>query len=150
MGSKKANTMDLLSKENAALGLKEKELTNKIHLLQREIEDYKAENVRTKRDLDAARADCDQMVKIIEDNEGRIANYEQREKSVQQLKKDSKTKIQQADTDKEVAELKMEQLEKKLAKVQEQYRQDIIEREQAFKRVQEAVRVKQKSQLDSK
>lgn len=59
MGSKKANTMDLLSKENAALGLKEKELTNKIHLLQREIEDYKAENVRTKRDLDAARADCD-------------------------------------------------------------------------------------------
>lgn len=51
--------MDLLSKENAALALKEKELTNKIHLLQREIEEYKAESVRLKRDLDAARADCD-------------------------------------------------------------------------------------------
>lgn len=63
-----------------------------------------------------ARADCDHMVKLIEDNEGRIANYDQREKQVQQLKKDATTKIQQAETDKEVAELKVEQLEKKLAK----------------------------------
>lgn len=33
MGSKKANTLDLLSKENATLALKEKDLTTRVHLL---------------------------------------------------------------------------------------------------------------------
>ncbi len=35
MGSKKAGTVDLLTKENAVLALKEKDLSNRIHLLQR-------------------------------------------------------------------------------------------------------------------
>jgi hypothetical protein len=69
MGVRKSDQIEMLSKELNSQNFKEKELISKLHAMEREIDDYKDENRRLKKDLDLTKADCENIVKIMEENE---------------------------------------------------------------------------------
>ena len=54
------------------MNYKERDFLNKLNAMERELDDYKDENRKLRRDLDATRADCDQMIKLLDDNEAKI------------------------------------------------------------------------------
>ena len=49
----------MLSKDVNTLNYKEREYLNKVNILEKELDDFKDENRKLRRDLEATRSDCD-------------------------------------------------------------------------------------------
>ena len=82
LASKKQLETDLLSKEINLLGIKEREGKNLILHHERELGEIKDFYRQTQQELDVRTKENDHLVSLLEDQEQKIALYEEKEKSV--------------------------------------------------------------------
>jgi len=69
ISDRKAIELDVLTKEADDANLKERELRSKLEMQDREVFDLQEENRRLNKDLIATRADCENMLRIMDDYE---------------------------------------------------------------------------------
>mmetsp|Transcript_10146 Transcript_10146/g.8676 ORF Transcript_10146/g.8676 Transcript_10146/m.8676 type:complete len:244 (+) Transcript_10146:424-1155(+) len=76
---KKQTEVDVLNKEIESLRLKEREFANKLIFMEREFDGTKEENRRLKKELQNTKNDADQMLKVMESFESKVALYQRKE-----------------------------------------------------------------------
>lgn len=80
--SKKAHEVDILSKEVSQVSMKERESRQVILMLENELTDVKDKLRSTTFELDTRTQENDHLISLLEDQESKMALYEQREKSI--------------------------------------------------------------------
>lgn len=81
--------------------LRERELRSKLENLDRVMFDWEEENWILKKDLASTRSDMENMLRIMENNEGELSLHWKKEKMVDMLASDSWRKIEEATLEKD-------------------------------------------------
>lgn len=87
---KKHSEIDLLTKDLGQNQLKVRDLKSAMNMLEMELADAKDSNRKVSNELVARTAENDQLIQMLEDFENKTTTYEQKEKQVEQLAKDSR------------------------------------------------------------
>jgi chromosome segregation ATPase len=148
--SKKTSEIEILLTENQTASLREKEALNKSAMQERELEDARETAGQYKRELDAIRSDCDNMLKIMEDYEQRLALYQQKEDSVATSIRESKQKSEAALLERDRALLREQQAVRQFEYLKEQAKKDLLDQKQKSDQLLESVRSKNKALLVSR
>eukprot|EP01022_Parablepharisma_sp_SALTPOND_P016835 TRINITY_DN2564_c4_g1_i1.p2 TRINITY_DN2564_c4_g1~~TRINITY_DN2564_c4_g1_i1.p2 ORF type:complete len:552 (+),score=144.43 TRINITY_DN2564_c4_g1_i1:334-1989(+) len=145
--SRKATEVEQLEKELNEKGILVKDAKSKLLVQEREMEDLKEINRKLQRDLELTKNDVAQMLKIMEDNETKLALFDEREKTLKQKEQEAKRKIEEAKIRQDEFSHKEKQYQRQLAQLEEQWRQDLEERQKKYDAVLEAAKSKQKTLL---
>jgi len=94
--------------------------------------DLKEVNRKLNRDLEQTKGDCHQMLKIMEENENKIAVFEEKERGVRSLAIDSKRKIEEALLHRDQALLKEKQYERQISRLQQLNKEDAANRQAKY------------------
>ena len=119
LSSKKANEIDLLSKEINSLSLKSKDSRQKVNWAENEINELKDQLRSTTNELDTRTQENDHLISLLEDLEQKMSNYEQREKSIQTLASDSKKAIEDANLERDRVQLKEAQYLRQISRLED-------------------------------
>ena len=119
LSSKKANEIDLLSKEINSLSLKSKDSRQKVNWAENEINELKDQLRSTTNELDTRTQENDHLISLLEDLEQKMSNYEQREKSIQTLASDSKKAIEDANLERDRIQLKEAQYLRQISRLED-------------------------------
>jgi chromosome segregation ATPase len=144
---RKDGEMDLLEKDLSEKGLALQEHKNKLLLRDRELDDLRDVKRKLERDLETTKNDFAQMIKIMEDNESRLALFDEREKSLKTREQECKRRMDEAKLQREEAIYKERQGQKQVATMEQQWKQDVEERQKKFDALLETARSKQKAVL---
>jgi chromosome segregation ATPase len=146
----KETEMILIMKENDLLKAKDRDLSNKMVFLERDLDSCRDDNRRYKKEVESAKADCDQMLKMIEALQSKISNYEKREDTMNRISRDSKEKLEEALILRDRAMLKEEQYQKALENINEEHRREVQLIKEQYDRLLDGVRTKNKNALESR
>ena len=150
LSSKKANEIDLLSKEINSLSLKSKDSRQKVNWAENEINELKDQLRSTTNELDTRTQENDHLISLLEDLEQKMSNYEQREKSIQSLASDSKKAIEDANLERDRIQLKEAQYLRQISRLEDTLTQESKDRKERHDRLISALREKQRAILDSR
>ena len=150
LSSKKANEIDLLSKEINSLSLKSKDSRQKVNWAENEINELKDQLRSTTNELDTRTQENDHLISLLEDLEQKMSNYEQREKSIQTLASDSKKAIEDANLERDRIQLKEAQYLRQISRLEDTLTQESKDRKERHDRLISALREKQRAILDSR
>ena len=150
LSSKKANGIDLLSKEINSLSLKSKDSRQKVNWAENEINELKDQLRSTTNELDTRTQENDHLISLLEDLEQKMSNYEQREKSIQTLASDSKKAIEDANLERDRIQLKEAQYLRQISRLEDTLTQESKDRKERHDRLISALREKQRAILDSR
>lgn len=103
---KKTTETDLLTKDLNIATVKERDLKNSVSRLESEVSDLKEQTRSALQELDVRTKENDHLVSMLEDQEQRIALYEEKEKSIYALATDSKKRIEDANLERDRVLLK--------------------------------------------
>jgi len=92
----------------------------------------------------------DHLVSLLEDQEQRIALYEEKEKSIHALANDSKKRIEDANLERDRVLLKEQQYLSKIARLEDLMKQESADKQERHDRVVESLRQKHASQIEQK
>jgi chromosome segregation ATPase len=101
LATKKTNEIDMLSKEISQLTLKEKDVRQKLQWAESELLELKDHVRSVTTELDTRTQENDHLISLLEDQEQKMALYEQREKSIQNLASESKKRIEDANLERD-------------------------------------------------
>jgi hypothetical protein len=82
LSTKKANETDLLSKEINQLSLKERDARQRLQWSENEMNEIRDQLRSVTTELDTRTQENDHLISLLEDQESKMALYEQREKSI--------------------------------------------------------------------
>ncbi len=82
---KKTQEVQLLTKENERIKSVDKENKNRLIYLERDFEQQMDQNRSLKKELEATKNDCDQMMKMMENYEQRVEHYQKKEEYLTKL-----------------------------------------------------------------
>jgi hypothetical protein len=82
LSTKKANETDLLSKEINQLSLKERDARQRLQWSENEMNEIRDQLRSMTTELDTRTQENDHLISLLEDQESKMALYEQREKSI--------------------------------------------------------------------
>lgn len=117
--STKSQETELMSKEINILGVKERDLKNRVSHLESELADIKDQARAAIQELDVRTKENDHLVSLLEDQEQRISLYEEKEKSVFALANESKKRIQDANLERDRVLLKEQQYLSKITRLED-------------------------------
>ncbi len=60
------------------------------------MDNAKEENRKIKKDLEQAKNDCDQMIKMMENYENKISSFQKKEENLYKILKENKEKLEEA------------------------------------------------------
>jgi hypothetical protein len=100
--------------------------------------------------LDVRTKENDHLVSLLEDQEQRIALYEEKEKSIHALANDSKKRIEDANLERDRVLLKEQQYLSKIARLEDLMKQESADKQERHDRVVESLRQKHASQIEQK
>ncbi len=103
---KKQQEFDLINKEVSSLSLKERDAKQRAYQMEGQLAEAKDELRLVTQELDARSRENEHLVQLLEDQEQKIALYEQKERAVQLLAQESKKKIEEAHADRDKVLLK--------------------------------------------
>ena len=106
MAAKKQNEIDLLTKEVNLQGVKQRDVKSQLIHYERELGEHKDQLRSVASELETRTKENDHLVSLLEDQEQRIALYEEKEKSIQQLAIESKKRIEDANLERDRVLLK--------------------------------------------
>lgn len=92
----------------------------------------------------------DHLVSLLEDQEQRIALYEEKEKSIYALANDSKKRIEDANLERDRVLLKEQQYLSKIARLEDLMKQESADKQERHDRLVESLRQKHASQIEQK
>ena len=90
------------------------------------------------------------MVQLLEDQEQKIALYEQKERAVQVLAQESKKKIEEANQERDKVLLKETQYLRQIQRLEERVKTEAQERQERHDKIMDSIRLKHKSTLDQR
>ena len=146
----KEGEMNMIIRENELLKTKDREISNRSIFMEREIDSYKEENRKLKKDVDNAKSDCDQMLKMIESLQQKLANYDRREDQINRMIRENKEKLEEALIVRDRAVLKEEQYLKALESASERHKNELQNVRDQYERMLESSKNKFKSSLEAK
>ena len=147
---KKGGEIDLLMKELAQVGIKEKDAKQTLQWSEKELNDLKDHVRQVTNELDTRTAENDHLISLLEEQEQRLANYEQREKAIQTLATESRKRIEDANLERDRVQLKEAQYLRQIERLEETLETESKERKERHDRLIEALREKQKAVVDSR
>lgn len=100
--------------------------------------------------MDVRTKENDHLVSLLEDQEQRIALYEEKEKSIHALANDSKKRIEDANLERDRVLLKEQQYLSKIARLEDLMKQESADKQERHDRVVESLRQKHASQIEQK
>jgi hypothetical protein len=100
--------------------------------------------------LDVRTKENDHLVSLLEDQEQRIALYEEKEKSIHALANDSKKRIEDANLERDRVLLKEQQYLSKIARLEDLMKQESADKQERHDRVVESLRQNHASQIEQK
>ena len=86
--------------------MREKEARKRAQIVESELNNLKDQLRSVTYELDTRTQENDHLISLLEDNEQKMAVYEQREKSIQALTTESKKKIEEANLERDRVQLK--------------------------------------------
>ena len=147
---KKDTEIQLLEKEIEALRQKEREYANKIVFMERDLDTNKDDNRRLRKELENTKADCDQMLKMMENFEAKVQHYQKKEEQMNRVSKESKEKVEEALLQRDRVLLKEEHYQKTIDNMAETHRQEVQTLKEQYDRMLENLRNRSKSTMDSR
>jgi chromosome segregation ATPase len=148
--AKKTEEIETLVQDAHNISVREKEIINKSMIQERELEDAKEQAFHYKREFESLRSECDTMLKIMEDYEQKIANYQQKEESVNNLVRDTKQKIEEAFLERDRIVLKEQQYLKNIEKLQDTIKSQLSDQKSKYEGLLDSLKNKNKSILLSR
>lgn len=145
--ARKNTDMDNLEKELNEKGIMVKEVKDKFASQERELEQLKERNRNLQRDLEQTKNEAVQMVKIMEESESKAALFKEKEeilrlRELEARRMAEEAKIREAElTQKEI------QYKRQIVQLEDQWREDLEEKQKKCEEVLEAARAKQKTLL---
>jgi septal ring factor EnvC (AmiA/AmiB activator) len=119
VSTKKQQELDLLSKELGSLTLKEREAKQRAYLMEAQLSESRDEQRQLQTEVDSRSRENEHLVSLLEDQEQKLALYEQKERAVQQLAAESKRRIEEAQSDRDKVMLKEGQYLREIARLEE-------------------------------
>jgi chromosome segregation ATPase len=101
-------------------------------------------------ELEGRSRENEHLVSLLEDQEQKIALYEQKEKAVQQLAAESKKRIEESNAERDKVLLKEQQYLRQIARLEERVKTEGQERQERHDKIVESLRLKHKSSLDQR
>lgn len=101
-------------------------------------------------ELETRTKENDHLVSLLEDQEQRIALYEEKEKAIQQLANESKKRIEDANLERDRVLLKEQQYLTRVTRLEEQLNKEAKDHQERHERVVESLRLKHKTILEQK
>ena len=89
-------------------------------------------------------------MQLLEDQEQKIALYEQKERAVQVLAQESKKKIEEANQERDKVLLKETQYLRQIQRLEERVKTEAQERQERHDKIMDSIRLKHKSTLDQR
>lgn len=145
MEAKKTEEIEMLVQDNHNVSVREKENTSKLMGQERELEEVKEQAFHYKREFESLRGECDTMLKIMEDYEQKIANFQQKEENVHGLVRESKQKVEEAMLEKDRAVLKEQQYIKNIERLQESLKSELADQKHKYEGLIDSLRNKNKA-----
>ena len=109
MSIKKQQEAEILNKEISSLAMKERDAKQRSYVLEGLLGEIKDELRVVSQELDARSRENEHLVSLLEDQESKIALYEQKERSVQLLAAESKKRIEESNSERDKVLLKEQQ-----------------------------------------
>ena len=150
MDNKKTEEIEILVQDAHNVSIREKEIINKSMVQERELEEVKEQAFHYKREFESLRTECDTMLKIMEDYEQKIANYQQKEESVHGFVRDSKQKVEEALLERDRVVLKEQNYVKTIEKLQESLKSQLSDQKTKYDSLLDSLKNKNKSLLSGR
>lgn len=147
---KKDAEINILEREIESLRQKEREYSNKIVFMERDLDQHKDDNRRLKKELENTKADCDQMLKMMENFEAKVQHYQKKEEQMNRLSKESKEKVEEALLQRDRVLLKEEHYQKTIDNMTETHRQEVQALKDQYDRMLENMKSRNKMTIDSR
>jgi len=148
--TRKTSEISILEKELTEKEIILKDQKTKLFVQERELDDIKDINRKLQRDLDQTKNDFAQMLKIMEDYEAKIALFDEREKSLKALETECKKKLEDAKLIEEEAKNKEKQHQRQMTALENQWKEDINERQKKFDTMMGMTKDTNKALLDKR
>ena len=140
----------MISKEVASLSLKEREARQRAYQLEGQAGETRDELRAVSQELDSRSRENEHLVQLLEDQEQKIALYEQKERAVQVLAQESKKKIEEANQERDKVLLKETQYLRQIQRLEERVKTEGQERQERHDKIMDSIRLKHKSTLDQR
>lgn len=147
MENKKTEEIEILVQDAHNLSMREKEMSNKTMMQERELEEAKEQAFHYKREFESLRTECDNILKVMEDYEQKIVNFQQKEESVNSLVRESKQKVEEALLERDRVVIKEQQYVKTIERLQESLRTEQADQRNKYESLLENLRNKNQSMV---
>jgi chromosome segregation ATPase len=148
--AKKTEEIEILVQDAHNFSAKEKEIANKSLMQERELEEAKEQAFHYKREFESIRSECDNILKVMEDYEQKIVNYQQKEESVNALIRESKQKVEEAYLERDRVLLKEQQYQKNIEKLQEALKHEMKDQRDKYEGLLEGLRSKNRAMIQKR
>ena len=145
MENKKTEEIEMLVQDAHNISVREKESTGRSLVQERELVEVKEQAFHYKQEFESLRSECDTMLKIMEDYEQKIANFQQKEESVQNLVRDSKQRVEEALLERDRVNLKEQHYVKTIERLQETLKTELNEQKNRYEGLIESLKNKNRS-----
>ena len=147
MEAKKTEEIEILVQDAHNLSTREKEAANKTLMQERELEEAKEQAFHYKREFESLRTECDNILKVMEDYEQKLVNYQQKEEAVNALVRENKQKVEEAVLERDRVCIKEQQYVKSIEKLQESLKSELKNQRDKYEGLLDSLRNKNKSML---
>lgn len=147
MEVKKTEEIEILVQDAHNLSIREKEMSNKTMMQERELEEAKEQAFHYKREFESLRTECDNILKVMEDYEQKIVNFQQKEESVNNLVRDSKQRVEEAILERDRVVIKEQHYIKTIERLQESLRTEQSEQRNKYESLLESLRNKNQAMI---
>ena len=141
---------ELLSKELNIIGIKHKDAKSQLIHVEKELSETKDQLRIISCELETRTKENDHLVSLLEDQEQRIALYEEKEKSIFQLANESKKRIEDANLERDRVLLKEQQYLTRVTRLEDQLTKEAKDHQDRHERVVESLRQKHKTLMEQK
>jgi hypothetical protein len=138
----------MLTKDLNIASVKERDLKGLVSRLESELSDVREQARSAIQELDVRTKENDHLVSMLEDQEQRIALYEEKEKSIYALANESKKRIEDANLERDRVLLKEQQYLSKITRMEDLMKQESNDKQERHERVVESLRQKHASQIE--
>ena len=123
---------EVLTREIQEIRERLNQVTERLNNLQEINSDLKFENNKLNSELNVIKYDCDHMTKIFEESNFAIKTAEEKERHIEEIVKNYKMKIEEANIEKEKSLLRQTLLEKQITKISEDYSKLLSEKQAQY------------------
>ena len=146
---KKQQEIDMLSKELTSLTVCARDFKQRAYQLEAQVTESRDELRSVTQELEGRSRENEHLVSLLEEQEQRMALYEQKERGVQQLAVESKKRLEEANQERDKVLLKEQQYLRQIARLEDRLKEESTSRQDRHEKLLESLRLKHKSTVDT-